>query len=334
MNKVAVINCSPSVYNLGVARIANYHRARGDEVHSGRWGALNIDERDTREMDKFYFSAIFTWNIRQLVMAVNMVRNWGKEVEIGGPAPTFMAKYVEAQTGITPHRGIDQRFEYVDGEYELTFTSRGCPHSCAFCGVKKVEPFFVQYDTFPLAAMVGDNNILATPMSHQRRVVERLATLGKEIDFNSGFDMRFFQEKHYRLYSQLRLECWRFAFDSMAVEKDVRRVAGIMARHGLDRHQVTFYCLVGFPGQTIKDCLYRLNTIIKLRMNPYPMRFIPLNSLNHNYVAPGWTEELLQRITAYYQTPHAWMAVPWEEYKPGKTKKGRPEEQGCLDSKS
>lgn len=317
---VAVINLS-NCYNLGVARIANYHRARGDEVHSGRWGALSIGERATSEMDKFYFSAIFTWDVPHLVMAVNMVRNWGKEVEIGGPAATFLAKYIEAKTGVAPHRGIDQRFEYVDGQYDLTFTSRGCPHACPFCGVSKVEPFFVYYDTFPLAAMVGDNNILATPMTHQRRVVARLATMEKVIDFNSGFDVRFFQEKHYQLYSQLRLECWRFAFDSRAVENDVRRVAGIMARHGLDRHQVTFYCLIGFPGQTIADCLYRLDTVIRLRMNPYSMRFVPLNSLKHNYVAPGWTEEVLQKMGAHYKTPSHWRTHSFEDF--GKVKSKR-----------
>lgn len=349
---VAVINCSWPTYNLGVEKIANYYHARGDEVYAGGWGAMTVGKGtrepaslegwvrggikttdqgiQTEEMDKFYFSAIFTWDIPELVLAVNMVRHWGREVEIGGPAATFMWKYVKAKTGITPHLGIDQRFEYVDGQYELTFTSRGCPHNCRFCGVSRVEPLFMVLDSFSPAPMVGDNNILATPMSHQKRVVKRLATLGEEIDFNSGFDVRFFKEEHYRLYSQLRLECWRFAFDTMQVEKDVRRVTRIMTRHGLDRHQVTFYCLIGFPGTTPEECLYRLNIIIKLGHNPYPMRFWPLNSLNRKYVAPGWNEDLLQRMSAYYQTPYLWMADSWENFKPGKKLEVSPDQSPML----
>jgi len=166
--------------------------------------------------------------------------------------------------------------------------------------------------------MVGDNNILATSWDHQVMVVNKLVNFNREIDINSGFDVRFFEEKHYELYSQLRLQCWRFAFDTLGVEEDVRRVAAIMRGHGLDRHQVTFYCLINFPGQTPEECHYRLRTIIELGHNPYPMRFTPLNSLKRNYVAPGWTEDLLQRMAAYYQTPYTWMTHAFENFRPGK----------------
>ena len=317
--KAAAINCSyygtkpgDIIYSLGVAKIARYHHLRGDEVYAGSWAPLMLID-----WDKFYFSVIFTWDIPNMVSQVNMVRSWGKEIEIGGPAATFMHKYIHTQTGIEPHRGLDARFERVPGDYQLTFTSRGCPHRCAFCGVRKVEPEALEYDDFPLAPMVGDNNILATSWEHQELVVNKLANF-REIDINSGFDIRFFEEKHFQLYKRLRLAYWRFAFDTMDVEQDVRRVAAIMRNHGLDRHRVTFYCLINFPGQTPEECLYRLNTIIELGMNPYPMRFTPLNSLKHNYVAPGWTEYLLQRMAAYYQTPYTWMTDAFENFRPRK----------------
>ena len=320
--KIAVINCS-RCYNLAVDKIANYHRARGDEVYSGRWSSLILGEgrfSPTRDVDKFYFSVIFTADIPVLIRQANLAKSWGKLVEIGGPAATFMAQYIAKKTGIYPRRGLDPVFEHVPGEYELTFTSRGCPHHCRFCGVAQVEPEAVEYSDFPLAPMVGDNNILATSWAHQELVVKRLATLGQKIDFNSGFDVGFFHEEHYRLYSQLRLRMWRFAFDTIAVEGEVHRVATLMRKYGLDRHQVMFYCLIGFPGQTPEECLYRLNTIRGLGMNPYPMRFYPLNSLNRRYVAPGWSEKVLQKMTIYYQTPSLWMVDTWENFKPGKNK--------------
>jgi hypothetical protein len=104
----------------------------------------------------------------------------------------------------------------------------------------------------------------------------------------------------------------------MEVEEDVRRVAAIMRSNGLDRHQVIVYALIGFPGQSPEECHYRLRTIIDFRLCPYPMRFWPLNSLDRKYVAPGWTENLFQRMTAYYQIPFLWKSVPWKNYRPGK----------------
>jgi len=330
--KIAVINCSyygmkpaDRIYNLGVDKIAQYHRLRGDEVYSGPWVPMML-----QGVDKFCFSVIFTWDIPEMIRQVNMVRDWGKDVEVGGPAATFMHTYIHTQTGIEPHCGLDDRFEHIPGDYQLTFTSRGCPHKCMFCGVRKVEPVALEYDDFSLASRIGDNNILATSWEHQELVVNKLVNFGREIDINSGFDVRFFQEEHKHLYSRLKLAYWRFAFDSMQVEADVRRVAAMMRANGLDRHQVTFYCLIGFPGQTEEECHYRLQTLIGLGMNPYPMRFWPLNSLDRKYVASGWSEDLLYRMSMYYQTPYIWMSDSWENFKPGKKIAGLPTEQMLL----
>jgi len=331
--KVAAINCSyfgmkpgDVIYNLGVDKIANYHRQLGDEVYVGPWSPMVLDDQFyTKEIDKFYFSVIFTWDIPAMILAVNLVREWGKEVEIGGPAATFMHTYIHKQTGVEPHYGLDARFEHVPGSYQLTFTSRGCPWKCLFCGVRKVEPVAIEYDDFPLANKIGDNNILATSWGHQELVVNKMVNIQGDIDINSGFDVRFFKEEHFNLYKRLRLFYWRFAFDTMDVEADVRRVAALLREDRLDRHHVTFYCLIGFPGTKPRDAFYRLNTIIELGMNPYPMRFWPLNALKRDYVAPGWTNWLLENMSAYYQTPYLWKADSWENYRPEKRKRRQEE---------
>jgi len=100
--EIAIINSSyigtkagKRIYNLGSAKIAQYHRLRGDEVYAGPWVPMMLRNRAA---DKFYFSVIFTWDLPDMINQVNLVRTWGKEVEIGGPAATFMHKYIHTYT--------------------------------------------------------------------------------------------------------------------------------------------------------------------------------------------------------------------------------------------
>lgn len=333
--KIAVVNSSfrgmkpaDRIYNLACDRIATLHRAMGDEVIEGEWQPAFM-----QECVKFYFSVIFTWDIPAMIQAVQQVQSWGgRKIEIGGPAATFMHRYIEEKTGVKPHIGLDNRFERVRGNFKMTFTSRGCVHDCAFCGVKKVEPKAIEYEDYGLSPMISDNNILSTSPLHQLRFINKYAAWGKKVDINSGFDVRFFQERDYDMYSQLNIFCWRFAFDSMDVWQDVWRVGTLMRSKGLDRHHCQFYCLIGFPGQSPEDARFRLDAIRLLGHQPYPMRFIPINSLTHKYVAPGWTEEELFRFQTYYQTPNLWMATKFEDFRPGKNIVKIPDNQIPLEA--
>ncbi|GAI96626.1 unnamed protein product, partial [marine sediment metagenome] len=75
--KIAVINSSymgmkpaDRIYNLGVDKIAQYHRLRGDDVYTGPWAPMMLGASfPTRAVDKFYFSVIFTWDIPDMVRA-------------------------------------------------------------------------------------------------------------------------------------------------------------------------------------------------------------------------------------------------------------------------
>ena len=155
MAKILLVNCS-SRYNLGLAKAEAYHRARGDEVTwADRVDLLAIGA------DVVYLSALFTWDLPALVENARRACDMGLQVEVGGPAVTVMAGWVEEKTGLLVHRGLRPEWEGVPGSYRATFTTRGCIRHCPFCAVPRLEPEFQVIEDFTPAPLVLDNNILA-----------------------------------------------------------------------------------------------------------------------------------------------------------------------------
>ena len=309
---ISVINYS-SVYNLACDKITNYCRQQGHEVVQERAVTLF-----TLKCQKAFLSAIFTYDLPALAPDANLLKQAGIEVEIGGPAATAMPKYIEEKTGIKPHLGLDNRFEHVPGKYYMVFTSRGCRNNCPWCIVPKIEPEPREYDDFPIPIgknpYLGDNNILATSWEHQKLVVEKLKDV-RNLDINSGFEAPLFTEDHYQLYSKLHLECFRLAFDSMKTETEFERAVKILKNHDVNYRKIIVFVLIGFPGTTFEEAVYRLEKARDLGCSPYPQRFSPLNSLEDHYTAPGFDDVQLETLRTYWVNPWAWRTVPWVEYK-------------------
>lgn len=316
--RIAVINYSYPSYNLAVDKIANQMRLEGNEViispgQADFW-ALNSD--------KAYLSIIFTWDLPKLVQDVLLLKSGGVEIEIGGPAATAMPGYIEEKTGIKPFIGIDERFEFTPGEnYQAVFTSRGCPRACAFCIVSKLEGRkIIEYDNFSVPVgknpYVCDNNILLTSWDHQKMVVEKVKNV-RNLDFNSGFDDRIFigdPDKYWNLYSQTKLEAWRFAYDSPEQREPIKACADYLHDKGVNYRNIIVFCLIGFPGQTFQECQEKLQYLVDIGVSPYPQRYRPLDSLDRNY-DPGWSEGNPEMLFGYYGVPFIWRSCTWEEYK-------------------
>ena len=312
MARVAVINSS-SVYNYATHKMLFKFRREGHEVFFSRRADMW-----SLGCKKAYLSAIFTYDLPNLVQDASLLKQAGIEVEIGGPAATALPQYIEEKTGITPLQGLDDRFEHVPGKYYMVFTSRGCRNKCPWCIVPKIEPELREYDDFPIPMgknpWLGDNNILATSWEHQKVVVEKLKDV-RNLDINSGFEAPLFTEDHYQLYSKLHLECWRLAFDSMKTEAEFERAVKILKKHKVDYRRIIVFVLIGFPGTTFEEAVYRLEKARDLGCSPYPQRFSPLNALTSHYVASGFDDTQLETLRTYWVNPWAWRTVPWKEYK-------------------
>ncbi len=309
MTRALIFNCSTKCYNRGTVALGYYLAGEGWQVEH------STGEPDLFSLDAglFAFSAIFTWDLPQLVEWVNRVKDFG-EVWIGGPAVSAMSRYVEQATGIRPVVGVDPRLETRPGYYKMTRTSRGCPVGCSFCIVPRIDGrVMVEYPVFDPAPVVMDDNILACSTGHQERVIEKLLARGyRAVDFNSGFEPSFFDHEAFERFRRLPLKFWRLAFDTVAEEKPVEEMMRLLKEAGVGSRNIRVYCLSG--NEPFEDCMYRAEKIVDWGGEPFVQALIPLNALEKRPVVQhryGWTEQKLIDFGRYYNR--------WLWRKPGRS---------------
>ena len=252
-----------------------------------------------------YLSVPFTWDLSE---AEAMARKYKGPVVAGGPAVSLRRETIDwAETPEScPFDTLAMHNPCA------TFTTRGCPNRCAFCAVPKIEGEFRELPTLKPAPMVCDNNILASSVKHFERVIDSLREF-PYVDFNQGLDCHLFRKKagHRDMLRNLRGAKLRFAFDNWAQESDCHWAV----TWALERHfKAGVYVLIGFDD-TPEDARARLELVRGWGALPNPMRYQPLDATEKNaYVAPGWTDRELRRMSRYYSRL-SWLGhVPYEDY--------------------
>lgn len=303
--------CSPG-YNLGLDKLGTWLRSLGWSVSLNPVG--NVVAPD---YDLYAFSAVFTWDLAALVQAVKSTPE-AADKWIGGPAASSMALWIEDQTNIKPVIGPDPRFERQPGAYKWCRTTRGCPVGCYFCIVPKIDgTTMVEYDDFDPAPVVVDDNILRSSWRHQKRVVDKLAAAEfASIDFNSGFEPLFFEQKHIDLYGRLPLKYWRVAFDELKEAAEVESAIKRLRANGIPAKKIFCYVLAG--NEPFQDCLWRAQKAVEWGGEPRIQMMKPLNWLHPRrevWINPkyDWTLELSINFPRYWYS-YAWRRVTWEEW--------------------
>ena len=207
----------------------------------------------------------------------------------------------------------------------MTFASRGCPVSCSFCIVPRLEGTSFSFDPeFIPAPILSDNNLSALPSSNQDHIIERYRAFGVLLkDANSGFEPRYFTEETYQRWKPLMrtAKAWRFAFDEMLgergrQEKDgVERMMRILREVPPSRKRV--YCLVG--NEPIEVCHERAQRIIEWGGEPHCQFVLPLNwlgdpgkvKLRYNWMSYQQGQDFCR----YYNT-WGWRKYPIWDYRP------------------
>lgn len=312
--RACLVNVSHPRYNLGLAKYRAYLQQRGWQVEMA---AKPPEPLFAPLYDLVAFSAIFSWHAPALIDGARQVAG-RTTVEIGGPGTFALAQRIERETGVRPLRGLDPRFErqrpLPNEPFSQTFTARGCPVGCGFCIAPRIEGRrVIVYPDFSPAPVVLDNNILAAPVAHQERVIERLLAQDYEqVDFNSGFEAARFDAAAFERFRRLPLKCWRLAFDETRDANAVREAMRLLRSHKISGPKVRVYVLFG--NEAPQACHDRARQVIAWGGEPFVQPLVALNALEKRPIARhGWTEQALKDASRYYNR-WIWRSVPWAEY--------------------
>jgi len=242
-----------------------------------------------------YISVPFTWLMKE---AEIMAEQHKGKVLIGGSG-TMKETHCEGIEPLLFHNPC------------ATFTSRGCPNSCKFCAVPRLEGDFREIKNFRPAPVICDNNILESSHKHFEAVVDSLKQYSYA-DFNQGLEARKLTQWHIDQLCRLKSVKMRFAFDHINHETSVHDAVELCHKNGLN--DIGVYVLIGF-NDTPEDAHYRLEKVRAWGIRPNPMRYQPLDTAKKNsFVVPKWTEKELLKTMKYYSRLVWFDKIPYQDF--------------------
>jgi len=262
-----------------------------------------------------YLSVPFTWLMAE---AEALAAKHNGPVIAGGPAVKLMgAPWADETPNSCPFNVLAMHNPCA------MFTTRGCPRSCSFCAVPRIEGRFRELPNWKPAPIVCDNNILEASHQHFERVIDSLLHF-PHVDFNQGLDARLFTRWHAEELARLQSVKVRFALDDSRLDGTVADAIDRARSVGLRDFGV--YVLIGFRD-TPEDALHRLELVRSLGIRPNPMRYQPLDATAKNsHVAEAWTERELRRMVRYYSKLRWLEHIPFADYDPDAAELFRQEE--------
>lgn len=171
--------------------------------------------------------------------------------------------------------------EFVPGRYVkpgYTFTSRGCPRRCWFCGVWKLRPEARPIPDFPEGHNVLDDNLLACPRDHVEAVFAMLRRQKRRVEFTGGLEALALQDYQVDLLARMKPRPnMFFAYDPgdefETLESAARRL--LEAGFTTASHRLRVYVLIGYPKDTFDLAEKRLRQMQSIGFTPMAMLWQP-----------------------------------------------------------
>ena len=174
----------------------------------------------------------------------------------------------------------DRGEDFIPGRYikhGYTFTSRGCPERCWFCSVWKRDP---QIRLLPIqdGYNILDDNLLACPEDHFRKVIAMLSQQKRRVEFTGGLQAARLTDWHVQAMASLtpRPVCF-FAYDPGDKYETMRTAAQKMLSAGFTyaSHRLRTFVLIGYPNDTFEKAEHRLREMVSIGFMPYAMLWQP-----------------------------------------------------------
>lgn len=320
-----VLLVEPDYYSmyppLGLLKLASYHQSHGNNIEYVRGLSMFISKPD--EID---ITSLFTYSWKPVHDAIKFYHHMFPEVPIrvGGIYATLMPwnigrdfPFVKVHLGLHPeaenylpdYETLKQVSKWKDWDRSIVFTSRGCIRKCQFCVVPKVEGKMRGEQSSILDIMhpshkkvtIWDNNFLASP--YAKSILKELRDHGIEADFNQGLDARLMDEETAGLLADVKSKTIHMAYDWPWEGPYIHKAIDLLGDAGYRKKNLIFYMLFNFfdeqhkKGDTPADFLLRLKNLMEWGASSYPMRYIPLDSLEKNkYVSPLWSQQQLEMV--------------------------------------
>ncbi len=326
MISMKILLAEPEYYTkyppLGLLKIGKMEERNGSYVRLIRGNTIINDFTP----DKIYITSLFTYAWKPVHEAIEfcMKAYPDSEIIVGGIYATLMPEklrkvfpLIEIHTGLYPqaeellpaYHLLKEVERWRNWDKSIVFSSRGCVRKCPFCVVPKIEGGFkadkssIMPFTHPghKRVVIWDNNFLASPYS--KGILRELIEYKITPDFNQGLDARLIDEEAALILARLKPKSIHFAYDFKEEASQVEKAISLLSKAGFSKRNLIFYMLYNFydhsnnMGDTPADFFYRLNDLIKWGVTAYPMRYVPLDSLDKNkFISPLWNAEKLEMI--------------------------------------
>jgi hypothetical protein len=276
--------------NLALMKLSTWHKQQGDSVKL--YDPL-FDSPDCLYLSKVFD---FTPDFDYLPDC---------EIIKGGIGYDIMAKLpMPNDDAIMPD------YELFNCEYALGRVTRGCPNSCPWCVVSKMDGREIRQVAEPSdfirseqrLVKVLDDNLMALP-DLMLKTCEWLKDNNKIVNFEA-LDIRLVNDQTaYALASVKHEKSIHFSWDGHHQDNAVVRGIDTLKHAGILPYRLMFYVLIGFNTTPDYD-LYRVETLRKLGANPFVMPYLK-------------TDRYQKDFARWCNQKAIFKSVTWDKYKCG-----------------
>jgi len=212
------------------------------------------------EADRILVSVTFDTDIEK---GERLAKEWEcvAPVEIGGPA------LGDPGGEFTPGMFVKNGF---------TVTSRGCPNSCWFCRAWRNEGHKMRTLKIKDGYNILDNNILACPDWHVKKVFAMLKRQKERPRFTGGFESKILKLWHIDYIKELNPSVMWFAYDTPDDYEPLVHASKLLTEANIIRkssHASCCYVLIGWKNDTFDEAEKRLQQVVELGFFPQAMLF-------------------------------------------------------------